>query len=219
MLEGGEKRVYVKHFRYPHLFDRLKDFFRLSKGQKAWIAANGLRVREIPSVKAMALVERKHWLGLDSSFFIMEALETCQEMDRYILHRFDHPDRRRTFVKAFGQWLSRFHRMRLYHKDMKTCNILVSEKGKDWDFHLLDLEDVRLDEKVDERRLFRNLLQLNTSTPKVMTRTDRFTFFREYLRANPIVRNQKPFLRRLIKESKRRGLVYVSPNGVVIEPM
>jgi hypothetical protein len=96
---------------------------------------------------------------------------------------------------------------------------MVSKSGKDWNFRLLDLEDIVLDEKVDEVRLFRNFLQLNTSTPKIMTRTDRFRFFRDYLNLNPIVENQKDFLRRLTDESRRRGLVYVSSQGVVTEKL
>jgi hypothetical protein len=74
-----------------------------------------------------------------------------------------------------------------------------------------------MNEKVNQKKLFRNFLQLNTSTPKVMTKVDRFRFFREYLRLNPIVKDQKVFLRGLMDESRRRGLVYVSPQGVVTE--
>jgi hypothetical protein len=107
--------------------------------------------------------------------------------------------------------------MRIYHKDMKTCNILISERGEGWDFHLLDFEDLLMDEKVNEKKLFRNLLQLNTSTPKIMTKVDRFRFFKEYVRLNPIIKEQKVFLRGLMNESRRRGLVYVSPQGVVTE--
>jgi hypothetical protein len=107
--------------------------------------------------------------------------------------------------------------MGLYHRDMKTCNILVSRSEGDWNFHLLDLEDVLLDKPVDEGRLHKNLLQLNTSTPKIINRIDRFRFYREYLGQNSIVKNEKSFLRRLIEESRRRDLVYVSPQGVVIE--
>ena len=100
---------------------------------------------------------------------------------------------------------------------MKTCNILVSEGEERWDFHLLDFEDLLMDKQVNGEKLFRNFLQLNTSTPKVMTKVDRFRFFREYLRLNPIVKDQKAFLQRLRDESRRRGLVYVSPQGVVTE--
>jgi hypothetical protein len=50
-----------------------------------------------------------------------------------------------------------------------------------------------------------------------MTKVDRFRFFREYLYLNPIVKDEKAFLGGLVDESRRRGLVYVSPQGVVTE--
>jgi hypothetical protein len=181
------------------------------------VAGNGLITRGIPSLKPMAVVEKRNWLGVRESFFLIEASETDLELDRYVLNGFGDFKEKKLFIQAFAQWLSHFHKMELFHKDMKTCNIVVSKSRKDWNFRLLDLEDVLLDEKVDEMRLFRNFLQLNTSTPKIMTRTDRLRFFREYLSLNPIVKNQKDFLRRLMDESRRRGLVYVSSRGVVIE--
>jgi tRNA A-37 threonylcarbamoyl transferase component Bud32 len=147
----------------------------------------------------------------------MEALAEDQEMDRFILKGFGDLNQKRLFVQAFARWLHGLHKMGIYHKDMKTCNILVSERRGTWDFHLLDFEDILLDEKVDPKKLFRNLLQLNTSTPKVMTKVDRFRFFKEYIRLNPIVKEQKVFLRGLMNESRRRGLVYVSAQGVVTE--
>jgi hypothetical protein len=97
--------------------------------------------------------------------------------------------------------------------------MMISKAGEAWDFHLLDLEDIRLDGKVSEKELFKNFLQLNTSTPKTVTTTDRFRFLGAYLRLNPIVKHRKSFLRRLIDESKRRELVYVSPEGVVMEKL
>jgi len=95
--------------------------------------------------------------------------------------------------------------------------MMISKAGEAWNFHLLDLEDVRLDKKVSGRELFKTFLQLNTSTPKAVTTTDRFRFFGEYLRLNPVVKDRKSFLRRLIDESKRREVVYVAPWGVVTE--
>jgi predicted nucleotidyltransferase len=100
---------------------------------------------------------------------------------------------------------------------MKTCNILVSENGETWNFHLLDLEDVRMDEKVNEKRLFKNFLQLNTSIPKTISRTDRLRFFKEYTRIYSIVKNEKAFIDRLVEKSRERGVVYVSAEGVIEE--
>jgi len=76
-----------------------------------------------------------------------------------------------------------------------------------------------LDEKVDERKLFKNLLQLNTSVPRLTTRTDRLRFVKNYLSSRPIIKDLKPFLNRLMEETRKRGIVYVSPEGVVIEKM
>jgi tRNA A-37 threonylcarbamoyl transferase component Bud32 len=140
-------------------------------------------------------------------------------MDRYILKGFEDLRKKRRFIRTFAGWLDGLHHTRLYHKDMKTCNILVSEKAEAWDFHLLDFEDLLMDEDVNRKKLFRNFLQLNTSTPRVMTQADRHRFLKEYLRLNPIIKDQKVFLRELVDESRRRGLVYVSPQGVVTEAM
>jgi hypothetical protein len=217
ILSDEGEQIGLKQFCYPHFWGRMKEYFRRSKGLRAWTAANGLRARGIPTLKPLALVERKDWAGLRESFLFMEALANDLEMDRYVLKGFEGLKRKRFFIKTFARWLDGLHRMGVYHKDMKTCNILVSEKGEAWDFHLLDFEDIRMDEKVNRKKLFRNFLQLNTSTPQVMTKVDRFRFFREYLRLNPIVIDKKAFLRGLMDESRQRGLVYVSPQGVVTE--
>jgi len=219
ILDNGGERICLKQFRYPRLWDRVKEHFRRSKGIKSWVAANGMRARGVPSLKPLALVERKNWVGLKESVLFMEVLAEDQEMDRYVLKGFGNFSKKRLFIQTFARWLASLHKMDVYHKDMKTCNILVSERGGTWNFHLLDFEDILTDEKVNQKKLFRNFLQLNTSTPKIMTRSDRFRFFKEYLRLNPIVKEEKIFLRGLMKESRRRGLVYVSPQGVVKEAL
>ncbi len=217
ILEDERGRISLKQFCYPHFWGRVREHFRRSKGLKAWVAANGLRARGIPTLKPLAFVEKKNWMESRESFLLMEASASDLEMDRYILKGFEGLARKRLFIKTLARWLDGLHRMSVYHKDMKTCNILVSEKEEAWNFHLLDFEDIRMGEKMDRKKLFRNLLQLNTSTPRVMTKTDRFRFFREYLHLNPIVKDEKAFLHGLADESRRRGLVYVSPQGVITE--
>jgi Lipopolysaccharide kinase (Kdo/WaaP) family len=219
ILNDEGERVCLKQFCTPHVWGRAKEHFRRSKGFKSWVAANGMRTRGIPTLKPLALVERKSWLGLEESTLFMEARVNDLEMDRYVLKGFSNLNKKRLFVRTFAHWLIGLHKMKLYHKDMKTCNILVSERGETWDFHLLDFEDIRMNEKMNRKKLFRNFLQLNTSTPHVMTKGDRFRFLREYLLFNPIVKDPKGFIRKLVNESRRRGLVYVSPEGVVTETM
>jgi hypothetical protein len=219
IVKDEGERICLKQFCASSFWLRMKEHFRRSKGFKSWRAANGMRARGLPSLRPLALVERKNWLGPRESFLFMEVLADAQEMDRYILRGFEDLNKKRLFIKTFAHWLDGLHKMRLSHKDMKTCNILVSENGKTWTFRLLDFEDILMEGDVNRKKLFRTLLQLNTSTPRVMTQVDRYRFFKEVLRLNPILKDPKVFLRGLRDESRRRGLVYVSPQGVVTETM
>jgi tRNA A-37 threonylcarbamoyl transferase component Bud32 len=217
LVKTGESKICVKEFRYPHWINRLRENFRNSKGLKAWIAGNGLKTRDIFSLGVMAYVERRYGFGIRESFLLMEASEKGQEMDRYLFKGFQTVQIKRLFVRTFAQWLSRLHKREIFHRDMKACNILVSEEGEGWRFQLLDLEDVRLGQKVEGREAFRTLLQLNTSIPKGITHTDRMRFYKEYCRFYPVIQDKTSFLSKLVQKSKERGVVYVTPQGVVEE--
>jgi len=217
IFDDGENRICIKQFCYSRWWDRFRGHFRLSKGLKAWLGGNGLMARGVSSIKPLALMGQKSWFGPAESFLVMEASNAEEEMDRYICKWFDGIKEKRKFIKAFAFWVCQLHQKNIYHQDMKTCNILVSENRETWNFNLLDLEDILLDENVNEKILFKNLLQLNTSTPKIITTRGRLRFFKEYMRLNPIIKEQKDFLQHLMEESKKRGLVYVSPQGVVSE--
>ncbi len=208
ILNGEESRVCVKQFKYNDFWSSIKENLRPSKGMKAWVAGNSLIVRGINSLKPLALMEIRDRLKLRESIFLIESPLTNQELDRYILGGFVNWKEKTIFIKTFAKWLFNLHQRKIYHKDMKTSNILVLRKDKGWDFFLIDMEDIQLDKEITERRLFKNLLQLNTSTPDVIKGTDRLLFFREYLYLNPIVKDRKVFIKRLMEESKKRGSVY-----------
>lgn len=209
LIDDGARKVCVKHFLCPHPWDRVKERFRTAKGMKAWNGGNGLEARGIPSIRLFAYVERRDWLGVKEGFLLMEAPENALRMDEYILKKFkDMPDPK-SFALQFAAWLSSLHDCDVWHQDMKTCNIMVSEAGGKWTFLLLDLEDIQLDTHVDEKKSFRNFLQLNTSTPPVVSRTSRLRFFRAYRERRPGIGDGKDFLKRLVRESLERGMDYV----------
>lgn len=216
-LKNGGKIIFIKQFPYKYLKDRLIGNIYYSKGLRAWIGGNGLKVRDISTIPIYALLERKEYFLLKDSFLFMESIPDSKEMDRYIIENLKPKGLKRKFIKEFAFWLASIHQKGIYHLDMKTCNILVRFNGARWEFYLLDLEDIRLDRSVKEKQLFRNLLQLNTSIPDMIKKTDRLRFFKEYLKFYPIVKEEKPFIKRLIKCSVDRGVVYMSSDGLVIE--
>jgi len=219
VTQRGDKKLAVKHFRYPHIWDRLKDLLRRSKGRKAWMGGNGLKARGISSVLPLALVEANPWLGPKESFFLMETWDQSQELDRYILQGLGDFKRKKVFIQSFAGWLADLYNKGIYHKDMKTCNFLVHETQNFWDFYLLDLEDVRFGQRVTERKLFKNFFQLNTSTPGIISRSDRLRFAKECLGRIPEMKNAKRLLRQVAQESLGRDVVYVSPHGTVVEKL
>ncbi len=208
-------RICLKHFHYPSRFTRLKERFRQSRGLRAWIGGNGLMVRGIRCPRPFALVEKRDWFTVREGLFFMEAAEGSQELDRYLFTGFRDLKEKRMFIRTCAEWLSSVHGMDVFHKDLKTCNILVGRNGETWTFSLLDLEDVRLNQKVNGKRALRNLVQLNASTPPLMTRGDRLRFLNHYLLCRPMPLEKRRMVREIARQSAKRGFVYVSPWGVI----
>lgn len=216
-VENEGRTIFIKQFPYTYFKDRLLGCIYYSKGLRAWIGGNGLKARGVSSIPILALLEKREFFLRKESFLFMESIPDSLEMDRYIIENLKPMRLRRKFIKEFAFWLASIHQKRIYHLDMKACNILVYQNGEKWGFFLLDLEDIRLDKNVNKKQLFKNLLQLNTSIPDGITKTDRLRFFKEYLKFYPIVKKKKPFIKRIIKNSINRGVVYRSPDGLVIK--
>ena len=94
---------------------------------------------------------------------------------------------------------------------------MVKEKDKTFEFTFLDFDKVSFNEKVTVRKRVKNLIQINLSTPRLITLTDRFRFLNEYLKQCNIMDEKKDLLRKVINLSKEEKILYVSFNGDVTE--
>lgn len=213
------RRVCVKEYRYGRRLDRWKNSFRRPKGKASWVAGNLLFSRGICPLKPLAYAERRKLRLLQEAFFVTESPADDMEMDRYLIRRFEkHPRHHlRRFITEFAGWIGSLHAAGIYHRDLKTCNILVREKPGGWGFSLIDLEDLVQGAKIGVGKILRNLVQINCSVPRFFSHGDRIRFLKGYLRANPVSIDERAFIRKVLEESRRRGIVYVSPEGVVIE--
>jgi serine/threonine protein kinase len=125
--------------------------------------------------------------------------------------------KKRVFINNFATTLGKMHNHNIFHHDLKTCNIMVKEKDKSFDFTFLDFDKVSFNEKITVRKRVKNLIQINLSTPRLITLTDRFRFLNEYLKQCSIMDEKKNLLKKVIYLSKEEKILYVSFNGDVTE--
>jgi len=216
-------RTCVKQYRYVTAWGKIKNRFRCSKGKISWIAANELFRQGISDLKPLAYVEKARVGLLGESFFMMESPADYLEMDRYLITSFGNSPpgevtaRRRSFIQQFARCIGRLHQVHIYHGDLKTCNILVRERTGAWDFSLIDLDAVRLGTVVNVRRALKNLVQINCSIPGFLGYGDRIRFLKWYLELYPIPVQTRDLVNTIYEESRKRGVLYVSPEGDVAE--
>jgi serine/threonine protein kinase len=180
---------------------------------------NGLVVRGITAIKPQALLERSRGGVRREAFLIMETPPGYVELDRYLVRSFEDSrhgkTKTRAFLRALAVFMALLLKLRISHRDLKTCNIMVREARDTWDFGLVDMDDVQLDKEIRHGRLLKTLVQLNTSTPLFIDMRNRIRFLSRYL--NLIKRyNVRGIVRSVIKGSKGRELVYVTPKGDMI---
>ena len=142
------------------------------------------------------------------------------EMDRNILKNFSNRNdlkKKSDLIKAFAKILGEIHNRNIFHHDLKTCNIMVKEKDESFDFTFLDFDKVSFNEEISVRKRVKNLTQINLSTPRLFTLTDRLRFLKEYLDQCGITNEEKNILKEIVNLCRTEKILYVSLQGDVTE--
>jgi len=179
------EQLFVKRYK-PGWRGILKATLGFGRGRNAWVAANGLLARGIPTAEPKALVERWRW-GL-----LVEAALVTAKLDLMPLNRFVEetalgPSEKDELTVALARFVRKLHDLGVYHNDLKGHNILVErrtdsdvpEDGGRWTFYLVDLDGLRFG-RVSERRRLKNLAQLDVTVPDQLTAEHRRRFMAEY---------------------------------------
>jgi tRNA A-37 threonylcarbamoyl transferase component Bud32 len=203
----GKESLCVKENNFINVLYALKNMFRKSRALKSWIASNGLIVRGIDTPPPRAVVEKKFGLFVIKSYIISSFMNEAKELNDYI-NVFKNPAQiknKSAFIKACAGVLKNLHSKGIYHSDLKSNNILVTESEKDiWNFYFIDLDRVLFRKDISFYQRANNLAQLNASVSRLMTTKDRLKFFYFYAKDTQLYDNRKKYYQRIIKISRTK---------------
>lgn len=153
--------------------------------------------------------------AVHASYLISEALEDAQILSHFALGREGEPRhgyaRRKAVSDALAVEVRRLHDAGIYTRDLQETNIMVAERDGAMRFYFLDLEDFRRAETVSRRRRMLNLVHLDRSIGRFVSRAGRLDFLYAYLgRPRDRAARRKAVaayleVRRTIDRAHRRG--------------
>lgn len=235
----GVPMLCVKEFRWRGLPHALKGLFRPTQGIRTFRNGRLLNEAGISVALPLALI-RKTRVGLiHREWVVMQAIPDAMEFDRYLVKRISAGwslEERRGLTRLLGRFIGSMHAKGIFHSDLKTCNILVSDENppeedvtesglwrlenpcRSVKFSLVDYDDVLFADHLSREKRVKNLVQIFLSTPRAVNGADRMRFLSEYaLHAGINSHERHRIARDVIEGAKGRNILYVGFQGDVIE--
>jgi tRNA A-37 threonylcarbamoyl transferase component Bud32 len=204
LIKKDKKIIVERHINHIRKYYRNRR--RLELAWKNHVALKYLELSITPEPYCLKRPSLSSW-----GYIAMEDLAgSGVELDRYLDKTYDLMDRDRktAFIEEFSRFLALLFKKKIAHRDLKGCNIFVLNDGG---FVLLDVEDI-LFAVIDEERLKRMLVQLNTTIPGRISMNDRMRLFLKATKG--INLDKKKVFRDVRKESLKEEIVYEGISGL-----
>ena len=220
--DGIHKKILIKESCFNGLWNSLIRTFTRSRAMRSWIAARGLQVRGIKTPVPYALIEEKRLGLLRRTLLVSEFIDNAYELNDYVLARFETKGKTRKdackerFIAALALQLRKLHSQGIYHADLKSNNILVTENDvHSWNFFFIDLDRVAFTQKLSFEQRANNLAQVNASIADCIFPADRLKFFRIYAQGTPQMEKRKQYYKRILEIGRQKN---TRPYGVIFPP-
>jgi len=235
----GFPGVCVKEFRWRGWLHGAKGLFRPTQGLRTF--RNGWRLlgAGIGAAAPLALLRNKRSGIVHTEWIVMQMIPGGMELDRFVLKGIASAwgmEEMRSLVRLLGRFVGSMHARGIFHSDLKTCNILVSqdssppgEAAQDQGtappglaqsvrFSLLDYDDVHFSREVSLKKRLKNLVQIFLSTPLAVNASSRLLFLSEYgLHAGLTRQERRQMAREVLSAANGREILYVGFDGDIRE--
>ncbi len=186
---GGLGLAFLKRAETASWWDGITDRIRGSRAARALRGAAMLHAVGLGCAEPIAAMDVRAAGAVRESYLLSEPL-TGDTLSRFALGpggvRGRDLARKRRILATVAREVRRLHDAGLYTLDLQETNVMVDDDGAGgFSVHFLDLEDFRRTRRVSERHRLLNLVHLDRSIGRFLSRPSRLRFLYAYLGERP----------------------------------
>lgn len=145
-----------------------------STARRAWIAANGLVVRGIPTPETLAMVEEK-----GACYLITRHDPDRRPLSDVLPEVLDSPTEQKKLARALADEVGRLHAREVHHTDLSTGSFLVEKRPEGWRALIADVENIEILRAPTAKERLAALARLN-ALPEGISPAARAAFVAQY---------------------------------------
>jgi tRNA A-37 threonylcarbamoyl transferase component Bud32 len=186
-------------------------------GSRAWRALRGAKLLAeggFAHPRPLLLIETLVAGSVQASYVATEPLRGAKVLSRFALGKARSPALRRKVSERVAAEIRRLHDAGIYTRDLQETNLMIEERGGQLALYFVDFEDFRRAAQVSFERRMLNLVHLDRSVGRFVSRSLRLRFFYDYLGRRPardearqVIRQYAAVRARVERRAKRRSSV------------
>ncbi len=184
--------VYLKHDCFRGLGASLRFLLAPSRARAEWDTARRLSECKVPTVRPLAVGERRRGGFLVESFLVTAGIDGAEPLDSLLREERIPPAGgargrwRRQVARALGEIVAKFHAGGFWHRDLHLGNFLAQPLGETGPaISVIDLHKARRPAELRPKQWISDLAWLDYGSRTWTSRTDRARFLKTYLRGMP----------------------------------
>lgn len=210
-IRDGEREAFVKRVAGGPWTKGMVDRIRGSRAARAMRGAAMLEAAGFAHPRPLAAAEARAAGAVSGCYILSEPLHNARILSDFALRDGRNFKRRKWISEHVAGEVRRLHDSGLYTLDMQETNLMIAAAGARITVYFVDLEDFRRRRRVTMRRRMLNLVHLDRSIGRFVSRTQRLRFFYNYLGRKPERAEARRLVGRLMKmrerEDRRGGYV------------
>jgi len=196
-LRYGGSELFVKRTIAGSWLASIADAVRGSRASRALRGAAILDRAGFAHPQPLAAIEFRSFGLVRASYLISEALTDARILSLFALTDGRNFRRRKWISQRLAREIDRVHQAGIYTRDLQETNLMLAASGDEIIVHFVDLEDFRRVRRVSSRRRMLNLVHLDRSIGRFVSRSQRLRFFYNYLGGKPEPAHARRLLARL----------------------